>query len=127
MTGTGRGLDRLPHELALSLDREVGNRRDEGIVFGNRGLLHVRQGRSDAARSAPDAGDALLRDAGARLDLTALPCARVETEHLAGDRDAACAALAEAESLAAEVGVGPDSEAGRALARVRALLERSAP
>jgi hypothetical protein len=56
-----------------------------------------------------------------RLSLGVLLCGRTEAAHLAGDLDAAKGALAEAESLAAAIGAGPDSELGLALARVRDL------
>ena len=52
-------------------------------------------------------------------------CNRAETEHLDGVPGAASAALSVAESLGKEVGAGPDSELGLALARVRQLLESS--
>ena len=48
-------------------------------------------------------------------------CNRAQAETLAGVPEAASAALAEAESIAAEIGAGPDSELGIALARVRNL------
>ena len=56
------------------------------------------------------------------MSLGILLCSRAETEHLAGSSNAAKAALAEANVIAAEVGAGPDSELGVALARVRNLL-----
>jgi hypothetical protein len=34
----------------LAIHREVGNRRDEGFVLGNLGLLHSEQGRWEDAR-----------------------------------------------------------------------------
>jgi len=61
---------------------------------------------------------------GDRLSLGVQLCNRAETEHLAGVPDAASVALVEAGAIAAEVGAGPDSELGLALARVRKQLPR---
>ena len=57
-----------------------------------------------------------------RMSLGILLCSRAETEHLAGVPNAARAALEVADVIATEVGAGPDSELGLALARVRNLL-----
>jgi hypothetical protein len=57
-----------------------------------------------------------------RLGLGVLLTSRAEAHHLAGNAAAASAWLAEAAAIAAEVGVGPASELGLALARVRALV-----
>jgi hypothetical protein len=56
------------------------------------------------------------------VSLGILLCSRVETEHLAGVPDAARSALTAADAIAAEVGAGPESELGLALARVRDLI-----
>jgi predicted ATPase/class 3 adenylate cyclase len=112
---------RARYEAALAVARELGDRRCEGQVLGYLGLLHARQARFDEARTCLDTGEALLRAMSDRLSLGVLLCGRAEAAHRAGDLGAAKHALAEAESLAAAIGAGPDSELGAALARVRGL------
>src|SRR5947209_705288 len=112
---------RTRYEAALVVARELGDRRSEGQVLGYLGLLHARQTRFDEARTCLDTGEALLRAMSDRLSLGVLLCGRAEAAHLSRDFDAAKDALAEAESLGAAIGAGPDSELGLALARVRDL------
>jgi tetratricopeptide (TPR) repeat protein len=108
-------------EAALLIAREMGDPRSEGQFLGYLGLMHAHQANFDEARRRLDAGEALLRGLADRLSLGILLCSRAETEHLAGHPQAAGPALAEAEVIAAEVGSGPDSELGLALARVRSF------
>jgi len=116
---------RTRYEAALVVARALSNRRSEGQVLGYLGLLHARQARFDEARTCLDTGEALLRAMSDRLSLGVLLCSRAEAAHLTGDLDAARDALAEAESLAAAIGAGPDSELGAALARVRTSASAS--
>jgi hypothetical protein len=88
------------------------------------GLLHARQANFDEARRCLDSSEALLRAVADRTMLGILLCGRAETEHLGGAPDQAESAFAEANGITAEVGAGPDSELGLALARVRNLLSR---
>ena len=110
-------------DAALAIARALGDRRSEGQCLSYLGLLHARQANFDEARRCLDSSEALLRAVSDRTSLGILLCARAETEHLAGPLDHAKAALAEANAIAAEVGAGPESELGLALARVRSLLE----
>jgi predicted ATPase/class 3 adenylate cyclase/Tfp pilus assembly protein PilF len=109
-------------EAALVIARELGDRRSEGQFLSYLGLLHARQAKFDEARHCLDSSEALLRAASDRISLGILLCGRAETEHLAKVPNDAKAALAEANVIAAEVGAGPESELGLALARVRNLL-----
>ena len=109
------------YEAALAVARELADRRSEGQVLGYLGLLHARRARFDQARACLDAGEALLRAISDRLSLGILLCGRAEAALLARHSDAGKHALAEAESLAAAIGAGTDSELGVALARVREL------
>jgi len=123
------GLSRLGEargafEAALAIARASGDRHREGQFLSYLGLLHARQGNFIDARRSLDSGEALLRSVGDRLSLGVQLCNRAETEHLAGIPDAASAALAEADVIAAEIGAGPDSELGLALRRARSLRER---
>ena len=123
------GLSRLDEardkfEAALVIARTSGDRHREGQFLSYLGLLHARQANFVAASQCLDSGEALLRSVGDRLSLGVQLCNRAETEHLAGVPDAASVALVEADAIAAEVGAGPDSELGLALARVRKQLPR---
>ncbi len=53
-------------DAALAVVREVGDRRREGVVLGNLGILDRDQGRMDEARAHWDAALALAREAGHR-------------------------------------------------------------
>ena len=109
-------------EAALAVAREFGDRHSEGQFLSYLGLLHARQANFDEARRCLDSSETLLRAVSDRTSLGILLCSRAETEHLATCRQAAATALAAAEAIAADVGAGPDSELGLALARVRVLL-----
>ena len=111
-------------EAALTIARSMGDRRREGQFLSYVGLLHAHRAEFDEARHCLNAGEALLQAVSDRTSLGILVCGRAETEHLAGAPDHAKAALEEANAIAAEVGAGPDSELGLALARVRNLLHQ---
>ena len=111
-------------EAALVIARELGDQRNEGQFLGYLGLLHARQSRFDEARRCLKAGEAMLRAISDRLSLGILLCGSAETEHLAGDSDAARAAFAQAAAIAGTTGAGPESELGMAVARVRAVLDQ---
>ena len=91
--------------------------------LGYLGLLHARQSRHKDARHCLDSGEALLRSVSDRLGLGVHLTSLAEARQLAGDAATARASLAAATAIAAEVGAGPTSEIGLALARVRALIE----
>jgi predicted ATPase/class 3 adenylate cyclase/Tfp pilus assembly protein PilF len=109
-------------EAALVIARDSGDRYREGQFLSYLGLLHARQSRFDQARRCLDSSEVLLRAVSDQTSLGILLCGRAETEHLAREPDDAKAALAEANMIAGQVGAGPDSELGLALARVRDLL-----
>jgi predicted ATPase/tetratricopeptide (TPR) repeat protein len=114
---------RAEFESALRVARALGDPIPEGQFLGYLGLLHARQGRHDEARASLASGETLLRSASDAFGLGVLLTSRAEAEHLAGDAAMAMATLASAETIATEVGAGPASEIGLALARVRALVE----
>jgi predicted ATPase/class 3 adenylate cyclase/tetratricopeptide (TPR) repeat protein len=113
------------YDAALVVARELGDRRSEGQVLGYLGLLHARQVNFVEARHCLDSSEGLLRAASDPESLGIMLCNRAESEHLAGAPDVAKAALAEACVIAAEIGAGPESELGLALARVQKLLGSS--
>jgi tetratricopeptide (TPR) repeat protein len=111
-------------DAALAIARALGDRRSEGQFLSYFGLLHARQANFDEARRCLDSSEALLRAVSDRTMLGILLCGRAETEHLAGAPDQAKSAFAEANAITAQVGAGPDSELGLALARVGNLLSQ---
>ena len=113
---------RAHYDAALVIDREVGNRIDEGAALGNLAGLLVRQERIGEAQEALKEGEALLREAGNPLELAKLLCTRGRAEVAAGDLNLARAALAEAETMAAAIGAGPDSELCHQIAKLRAAV-----
>jgi predicted ATPase/class 3 adenylate cyclase/tetratricopeptide (TPR) repeat protein len=110
-------------EAAVDLARALGDPMSEGQFLGYLGLLQARQGRHDEARRSLASGETLLRSASDAFGLGVLLTSRAEAHHLAGDAAAAVTALAAAATIAAEVGAGPASEIGLALARVRGLID----
>jgi len=110
-------------QAAVDLAHALGDPMAEGQFLSYLGLLHARQGRHEEARIKLASAETLLRSASDAFGLGVLLTSRAEACHLAGDSAAATAALAAAATIATEVGAGPTSEIGLALARVRALIE----
>jgi predicted ATPase/class 3 adenylate cyclase len=131
----GLVLERLEHpvealgqfEEAVRIAHNVGDPSSEGQFLGYLGLLHARQGRHDDGRRCLESGEALLRAASDRFGLGILLTSRSEAHLLAGDAVAAKASIEAAASIAAEVGAGPASEIGLALARVTSLIAPAVP
>ena len=109
-------------EAAVRLAHALGDPLLEGQFLGYLGLLHARQGRQAEARDCLDSGEAMLRGGSDQFGLGVLLTSRAEAHYLAGDAVAATASLAAASAIAAEVGAGPTSEVGLALARVSTLI-----
>jgi hypothetical protein len=108
---------------ALSMARQVQDRRSEGLFLAYLGQLHARTGRFEEGRKCLDAGEGLLRQASDRLSLGLLMCRRVELEVLDSRHDLAAGALQKARAIGVELGAGPQSEFGQSLLRVSRLLE----
>ncbi|HJW52673.1 MAG TPA: tetratricopeptide repeat protein [Burkholderiaceae bacterium] len=109
-------------EAAVRLAHALGDPLSEGQFLGYLGLLHARQGRQGEAQDCLDSGEAMLRGGSDQFGLGVLLTSRAEAHYLAGDAVAATASLAAASAIAAEVGAGPTSEIGLALARVSTLI-----
>jgi predicted ATPase/serine/threonine protein kinase len=110
---------RAQFETAIAIHREIGDRHYEGAdLAGLAGLLLGLKLHAEA-RAALAAAEPILREVEARRELARMLCLRAELERVEGNASAADSAIAEAESLAAELGTPPDSDLGRALARVR--------
>jgi predicted ATPase/Tfp pilus assembly protein PilF len=149
------------YEAAITIAREVGDRRNEGVWLGNLGdllldqgdwelaaqrfeeavrigdetwpviagafrgslaLIKARAGELDQARALLTRGEEQLRGVYA-LELGKLLCKRGQVEHGAGYLAAAHAALTEAETIATELGLTPDSELDKLVADLRRLLD----
>ncbi len=92
-----------------------------GAFRGSLALIRAHQGDFDKARSLLGRGEPQLRGTHA-LELGKLLCKKARVEHLAGDSSAAAAALAEAETVAIEMGASLDSELTHTLAEARKIL-----
>ena len=84
-------------------------------------LIRCENGALDEARALLKVADAQLRGLYA-FQLAKLLCARAQVEQLAGDAAAAAAALSEAETIAADIKAGPDSELRQDLTKARTAL-----
>jgi len=94
-----------------------------GAFRGSLAIIRAQQGAFDEARALLDKGESQLRGVH-KLELGKLLSKKARVEHLAGDPDAAASALAEAEAIAKELAITPDSELGQALAEAREALTR---
>ncbi len=110
-------------ELALSIFQEIGERRWEGNALGNIGGIRSLQGRLQEAAEALAMSEDRLRSIAAPMELAKLLCTRGELEVRCGDRAKAQTTLAEAESLALQVGADTDSDLGRGIAELRASID----
>ena len=109
-------------EAALDLHREVGNRTYEGVDLGHLGTTLDLQGQPAKAEPCFETGLAILREQRDLPNLGRLLCGLGEYRFRQGAQEAARLALAEAESIASDLGVGEESELSRAMARLRRLL-----
>lgn len=110
-----RALAEMTQGLAEA--RSGRHRSNEARVLLMLTELHLEQGRLGDARACVDEAEALLRDLPERSLLGRVLCLRAR---LAGP-EARGAALDEAEALAIEVGAGPASLLGRAIAAARSV------
>jgi predicted ATPase/uncharacterized protein HemY len=108
------------YESALAIHHKVGDRRYEGIVLWRLGRLLTRQGRTDEARTALATGESILRELDERLELANLLCYRAERAFDEGDPAEAGRLLEEFDSITVPLGLTPESELGRSVARIRA-------
>lgn len=109
-------------EAALQLAREGRDPRIEGAALGGLAALQAKQGQIVEALDTLRKGELVLRAAVDRRRLAELLCVRGQVEVLAGKRDCACAALGEAESIAAAIGSVADTSIGRGIMALRGAL-----
>ena len=82
----------------------------------------ARGGEAAQAQAALAQAESLLQAVGDPVSRGLLATQRAELAWLAGEREAVAAALHEAEGLATAAAAGPESELGRAVARLRERL-----
>ncbi|MEM7244450.1 MAG: protein kinase [Acidobacteriota bacterium] len=113
---------RALYEAALTIVREVGEVQYEAWTRWCLGNLDLDLGRLEEARTSFEETIALVQRMGDRGTLGLALCGRGHCQQRAGEHEAAVATLAEAEAVSVELGVGPDSELGKALAKLREEL-----
>ncbi len=111
---------RQHHEAALALARQLQDRPSEGQFLGYLGQLHAQCGDIAAARDCIAQAQAVLASLDDPFKLGLLLCQQAEVERLGGDPIAAQAAIERARRIYADIGAGPESEIGLALARLDA-------
>jgi len=89
-----------------------------GAARGSLALIRAQRGDLDEARALLKRGEAQLRGRHA-IELGKLLCKRGEIALRSAEPTVARAALSEAETIASEVGAGPDSELGQAIDALR--------
>ena len=123
LDAAGRTADAVGrYDAALALAGQLGDRRTEGQLLGHRAVAQARGGRVAEARAALAQARLLLQVQGDPVSRGLLCAQRAEVEWRAGDRVAAEPALAEAVALAAAADAGPESELGKAIARLREAM-----
>jgi len=110
-------------EQVLASLSNAPNERLEGYALGGLGELLFRQGRIAEAADRLAQGEKLLRKLADKPMLARLLCARGLVDIGAGRRDAARVALADAQAIVTAMDVGPDSELGRKLAKLRRAVD----
>lgn len=114
---------RLMFEQGLATLQSAPNRRLEGYLLGGLGELLFRQGRYAEAAEKLSEGEGLLRELGDGPMLARLLCTRGLVNIALSDLGPASAALAEAETVAAAMSIGPNSDLGRKIERLRQALK----
>ena len=115
------------HKLAQAIEISDQVHPVAAAVFRGRiAQIFVDQGELERARTALLVATSQL-DGVDRMHHAILLCGRARVEQLAGDTAAASAALAEAETIAEEIQVGPDSNLGQELTKTRTALADEQP
>lgn len=80
-------------EASLAIQCEAGNRRFEGMVLGDLGVLHARQKRDHEAAAAFQDGEAVLRAITNKVELAKLLCKKASFVHGLGELQSATAII----------------------------------
>jgi len=107
---------------AMEVIDELGDRHTRGTLMGAKALAHAQLGRVPEAREFLEEGTRLLRETDSRRELAMLLCQQGEIELSLDDPQAARRALEQAQELAAELGVSPESDVGQSLSALLGLM-----
>ncbi|HCP48183.1 MAG TPA: hypothetical protein DIU15_19245, partial [Deltaproteobacteria bacterium] len=92
-----------------------------GAFRGSLALIRAQNEAFEEARILLAQGERQLRGV-YKLELGKLLCKKAQVEHLAGEPTGAATALAEAQAIASELNVTPESELGQTLATARSVV-----
>lgn len=109
-------------QRAIAIARETGDPTTEGMSLGSLGEIRALDGRLGEALVTLQEGEARLRTAGDPTELAKLLCKMGMVQLQLDDHEGADESRAEAAALAAELGVGDDSELAQRLGALRAAL-----
>lgn len=113
---------RAHYDFALVQARQGRYRRLEGVILGGIGDLLARDGKVQEGLVSLRSGEEILREVRDREELGKLLCIRGKWQATAHDREAARAAMTEAEAIAAALQATPTSEVSRGIAHLRDAL-----
>lgn len=120
----GRFDQALAHyQGAVALATKLGQKRSEGQFRTYLGRLYARTGHVADAKACLDVGETLLTEAGDRIGLGLLLCARAETELAASDIQAVRTLITRIGTLTDDSVTATPSELAREFNRVRALAD----
>ena len=111
-------------EAAISICQEIEHAEGEGAFTGSLAELEASTGGLRRAAELFDRAEVLLRERGVPVELGNLLCRRGRYWISMGERASAEAALEEARGIAAQLGVGPEAQLGRELARLEQKWHR---
>jgi predicted ATPase/class 3 adenylate cyclase/Tfp pilus assembly protein PilF len=112
------------YSQAVAVANGLRDLRLEGQFRSYLGLLHARQNNFAEARDCLAKGESMLLESEDTVSLALLLCARAEAEYLAGDPATAIDCWQRACQLALQTSADANSELGRALKRLKTILEQ---
>jgi hypothetical protein len=112
-------------QAALAIRREVGPPAFASRILGELGRLYLIEDRLVEAAEMLESAESRLREADDRITLGKVLCRRAELEHRNGNSAVAESLQSEAEALALEMEVGPESALARELEQLRRVRDAS--
>ncbi|KPF49114.1 hypothetical protein D621_15025 [beta proteobacterium AAP51] len=123
LDGAGRSAEAVERlDAAVALAQQLSDRRTEGQLTGHQAVALARAGRLGEADAALARAQGLLLAQGDPVSRGLLCVHGAEVAWLAGDPERARPPLEEAAALAEAAHAGPESELGKAIARLRETL-----
>ncbi|RVU44374.1 ATP-binding protein [Rubrivivax rivuli] len=120
LDGAGRHAEAVErYDAALALAGQLGDRRTEGQFMGHRAVALARSDRFAEAQACIEQATSLLQPQGDPISLGLLAVQRAEVAWRAGRHAEVQPAMDNALALAAAAEAGPESELGKAIARLR--------